>query len=684
MARIAAGVCYDISNMRYRPGRDVRRLGILFLPCCVIFLAAALRGAVQRPAENPPLAPEVESHLIAAQEAQNRKDYATAEQEYRAALRLTPRIPQAYLNLGLIYQLQERRPEAMEMFRQALKLDPRLTGANFFLGVDYCRQGRGDLAALYLRAAVREKPDLADAWSWLATAEEMMGKIDEQVSTLGAGLKLHPQNADLLYLLGHAYEQVGKEAVDRLQKNYPRSAFVEKLLSESYSTSQYYSVALYHLQNALAAAPDYPGFHLAAGEIYLRAGNLKAAREEINAELKVRPQSLRATVRRGEIKLLSADVEGALADWGQALAIDPQRVAAILGLREYGYGDTAQERLPDSPRVKLESLRPRFAEQLTPAARLASAFLASESRTGSVPELAAHEPTPSGATLPCTTASLRGWLHEDHLKEVAACAQRVLRPDTPTGLRLDVARGLFEEEQPGEAVQVLNGLSASKAQIPDALYWRARCFKKLALATYLRLAQTAPDSYRIHELLGDMYTAREDDAKAIAEYRAALAQKPGLPNLHYQVGHLLWKGYKVEEARQEFKAELALNPRHSGALFDLGNTYLYEHQPDKALKYLRQVEEIDPAYPEVHQFLGIAYSQLKRYRQAEAELQRASAQDRDGKIHYQLAKVYQALGRSADAAREFAASDALNQETRRKNEERTARLAAAEAVLKQP
>ncbi len=82
----------------------------------------------------------VEVH--ASQEAQNRKDYTTAEKEYRVALRMAPRVPQAYLNLGLIYQLQERRPEAMEMFRRALKFDPRMVGANFFLGVDYWHQGR--------------------------------------------------------------------------------------------------------------------------------------------------------------------------------------------------------------------------------------------------------------------------------------------------------------------------------------------------------------------------------------------------------------------------------------------------------------------------------------------------------------------------------------------------------------
>lgn len=681
---LAAALCYDTSSMRFPSDDAPRRYGVIFLPCCVILIAASLYGAAQRSAGDSSNSPEVESHLAAAQEAQNRKDYATAEREYRAALSLAPDVPQAYLNLGLIYQLQDRRPEAMEMFQKALQLDPKLAGANFFLGVDYCRQGRGDLAVPHLKAALRDKPDLAEAWSWLATAQEMAGQGAGQVSTLEAGLRAHPENVDLLYLLGHAYEKVGKDAVDRLQQISPRSPYVEWLLGDSYSTSHYYSVALYHLQNALASSPGIPGLHLAAGEVYLHAGNLKGAKEEIEKELKLHPGSLRATVRLGEIKLLSGDREGALADWGRALAVDPQRVEAILGLREYGFGDMAQERLPDSLRGTLEALRSQIDEGAGPAARLAAAFVASQAGTGDTFDLNSLHTSPSGETAPCTLRSLRRWLEEDRLKEAAACGPRVLRAGAPASLRLEVARALYEEEQPAEALQVLKGISVAAAQAPEALFWRARSYKKLALATYLRLARTAPDSWRTHELLGDMYQAREDDAKAIEEYRAALAQKPGLPNLHYQVGHLLWKGYKVEEARREFNAELALNPRHAGALFDLGNTYLYEHQPDKGLTYLRQVAAIDPDYPDVHQFLGMAYAQLKQYRQAEAELQRASARDRDGKIYYQLAKVYQALGRSGDAARAFAASDALNRESHRRNEERTARLAAAEAVLKQP
>ena len=66
-----------------------------------------------------------------------------------------------------------------------------------------------------------------------------------------------------------------------------------------------------------------PACTLQVAEVLLHAGNLKRAGDEIAAELRVAPHSLRALVRRGEVELLRGDVQAALADWSQALELDP-------------------------------------------------------------------------------------------------------------------------------------------------------------------------------------------------------------------------------------------------------------------------------------------------------------------------------------------------------------------------
>jgi Tfp pilus assembly protein PilF len=175
-------------------------------------------------------------------------------------------------------------------------------------------------------------------------------------------------------------------------------------------------------------------------------------------------------------------------------------------------------------------------------------------------------------------------------------------------------------------------------------------------------------------LIGDLEAAKGNDGKAIEEYQTAVAMKPSVPNLHYSLGHLLWKDLKTEEARKEFEAELEINPRHAGALHDFGDTYLLEHQPEQALSYLERALAADPGDVDIHRDLGTAYADLHDYGKAETEFEAAMSGDHDGSVHYKLARVYQAKGQKENAAREFEMSRSLNRESHAKLEKQTERL----------
>ena len=656
------------------------------LACCFVLLILAMPSRGQEPNPHSSLSPAVEASWAAAQQAQQQKDYATAEREYRKVISLSPGFAEAYMNLGLVYELQSRPQDALALFEKAVRLKPGLAGAQFFLGVDYCKLGDAKRATPHLEAAVRAKPDLPDAWSWLASAYQVTGRTSRQVTALQAGLRANPYSIDLLYLLGQAYQQLGKDAADRIQQKTSESSFLQQLLAENYAASGYLPVAMLHLENALKASPARAGLHIEIAEVLLHAGSLKRAEDEIAAELLVAPDSLRALVRRGEVKLLRGDVPAALADWSQALAQDPARSEAILGVREFGFGDTSQENLPENLRAQLTGLRSQIESQPGSASRLALAFISTqEDPTRAVASAAGAGDSDSGKSVsPCTVGQIRTWLATDLLQPVAACSTPMLKQPLTTNLRLGIARALYETGLAERALAALDGLAPSQVDSPEAQYWKARCYKRLALVAYLRLFAVDPDSHRAHQVLGDMDEARGEDSKAIEEYEKALAKRPTLPNLHYQIGHLEWKVYKTQEAREQFQAELGLNPRHAGALFDLGSTYLQERQADKALEYLKKVYDLDQKYPDVHQFMGIAYTRLNRYPEAEKELKIAAPSDKDGTVHYELARVYLAMGKSAEAQREFALSNQLRVVSHRNNEERVQRIGAAEAALNQP
>jgi Tfp pilus assembly protein PilF len=185
-------------------------------------------------------------------------------------------------------------------------------------------------------------------------------------------------------------------------------------------------------------------------------------------------------------------------------------------------------------------------------------------------------------------------------------------------------------------------------------------------------------------LSGDLEAAKGDDKKAMEEYRAAIALKPSVPNLHYSLGHLLWKNLQTAEARAEFETELGLNARHLGALHDLGDTYLLEHQPEKAILYLNRALAIDAGDPDLHRDMGTGYTELHNYRKAEAEFKTALIGDHDGSVHYKLGRVYQALGEKDKADREFNISTSLNRESHSKLEKQTDRLNQIESASQDP
>jgi tetratricopeptide (TPR) repeat protein len=644
-----------------------------------VFAAAALNLAAQTVPQQPASDAEMQSHFAAAQQAQRQKDYATAEKEYKSVIALAPAFAEVHMNLGLVYQLQNRYPEAMTEFRRALKLKPSLTGANFFLGVDYCKMGEGPKAVPYLKTALKASPNQPEIWLWLATAQELSGDIDAEVATMLQALSSQPKDVDLLYLLGHAYERLGKQEVARMEKVAPESFRKEQFLAESYAASNEWPSAVIHFQNALAAAPHQTGLHLELGEVLLHAGKVNQAAREFAEELQLNPQSLRALVRRGEIELIQENIDAALKDWTQAIAIDEMQVERILGLRETGFGDSSSEQLPSAILAKLEPVSTELRNKNIPVARVALAFLAAQSgnpsqiaRDDTLAGSQAHEPTGES----CSEADMNRLLTQDHFSQIASCAQAGLPPRGSTELRMRVVNALLQAGGYEAALRTLDGLPATESKSLETSYWRARCYEKLATAAYLKLYQADPNSYRWHQLMGDIEAAKGNDGKAIEEYRAAVLLKPGLPNLHYSLGHLLWKDLKVLEARIELEAELASNPHHAGALTDLGDSYLLEHQPEKALPYLTSALAADAGNPDVHRDLGTAYSELGDYRKAEEELKIAVTADHDGSVHYKLARAYQALGQKDEASREFALSTSLNRESHSKLEKQTQRLAA--------
>src|SRR5207245_9615867 len=134
-----------------------------------------------------------------------------------------------------------------------------------------------------------------------------------------------------------------------------------------------------------------------------------------------------------------------------------------------------------------------------PAAHFALAFLAVQS--GNPVATAAEEARaiPSDwttrSTMVCSQEKVRQSLKNGQLAIVRRCGSRVLSPKSPPEFRTSIAGPLFEAGDYETSLEILSKLTLAEQHSPEASYWRARCYEKLATEAYLKLSELDANSY---------------------------------------------------------------------------------------------------------------------------------------------------------------------------------------------
>lgn len=163
-----------------------------------------------------------------------------------------------------------------------------------------------------------------------------------------------------------------------------------------------------------------------------------------------------------------------------------------------------------------------------------------------------------------------------------------------------------------------------------------------------------PNSPWIHYLLGNAYENQAEHEKAIAEYQAALASHPTLPNASFAIGYIYWQDRSFDEAKPWLKKELVTQPCHTLACFYLGEIARTEGDSAGAVRFFRRAIECDDRNAKAHFGLGLVLSDLHRDAEAVQELRRAAQLNpEDATSHYRLALLYRKLGQRAAEAEEL-------------------------------
>lgn len=200
---------------------------------------------------------------------------------------------------------------------------------------------------------------------------------------------------------------------------------------------------------------------------------------------------------------------------------------------------------------------------------------------------------------------------------------------------------------------------------PDVLYAAAELYTRLWTHDAAELIARHPDSYRVHQLAGEVYEAQGNVDQALREDRAALEENPKLPQMHYRIGQLyLHKGDADadEKAMAEFRAELKVDPQSSVSEFAMGEIDRHQHKLDDALAEYQLASRLDPGLVEAR--VGLAQVLLQKH-QVDASVEQLHAviseHPDNASAHYALMLAYREQGKMTEAGQEMAAFNKIQQ-----------------------
>jgi tetratricopeptide (TPR) repeat protein len=251
------------------------------------------------------------------------------------------------------------------------------------------------------------------------------------------------------------------------------------------------------------------------------------------------------------------------------------------------------------------------------------------------------------------------------------------------------------QEHPELAVAALDKAAQLDPTNLDILYHRGRAHLLVAKQSYSAMFKLDPNSWRVHEVVGqaDAEAFRFDNA--IDEFTLAVHAAPQEPGLHEELGDAYWAAYKLQQADDAYTEEIKIDPGNTAALYKLGSLRVTRNDVSAGLPLLEQALAADPELTDAHYYLGKAEATLGKDDAAVEQFKLATVDKNAEELRimswYQLAMLYRRAHRSQEAAdamisfRQMKAARDLRQQTHfQESERRRDQLPVQETIPTEP
>lgn len=227
-----------------------------------------------------------------------------------------------------------------------------------------------------------------------------------------------------------------------------------------------------------------------------------------------------------------------------------------------------------------------------------------------------------------------------------------------------LAQVLINDGKLTEAATHLNNYLTRNPKSQQAWYLLGKTYLQLSEDALKKINEVDPDSLVAHEIAGEIDESMHNYDLALVEYKKAIDKDPKMPGTHMHMGDAFWNMGKWQSAQTEFRAELVNDPNNCMAHWKLANAILEANDStDEALSQANQAIDRCPRLMQARVDRARALVRLGKHTDALPDLLAAENESpREPTIHFLLAAVYRAQGKSAEAQAEMKTYGELQRE----------------------
>ncbi|MGC2638202.1 MAG: tetratricopeptide repeat protein [Acidobacteriaceae bacterium] len=217
---------------------------------------------------------------------------------------------------------------------------------------------------------------------------------------------------------------------------------------------------------------------------------------------------------------------------------------------------------------------------------------------------------------------------------------------------LELLRAYTALHRDADAVETSLALNKAWPDDPEILYQTGRIYGNFAYLTMERLRDKAPNSVWMLQAKGEAQESEKQCDLALNSFESVLRVEPRRPGIHYRMGRVYLARFEQlhdpkdrDQAADQFRAELALDPLNSNAAYELAQIQYDVGNLDQARRQFESIIERRPEFEQARVGLAGILLETQKPGEAMAQLKRAIELDPSDEVAwYRLARALHLTG----------------------------------------